>query len=217
MCSRAFYTLHIFLIFLLCKHGSSFYNCYANNCRARTTSSMLIFGGGPIKAPEIPELIALIEKTNRGLIKDRNDEIIKIMNTISTNNANKVQLGKCEGEWELLWTTEKETLFFIANGLFGSSCLEVSQSINFGTSTIKNLIKFDSNREFSVLGDLSVDKSNPRRINFKFKRADISIPPIPTLSLPPVGAGWFDNIYCNDIYRLSSDIRGDYLISKRKV
>lgn len=191
-------------------------NSHFNPINQAKRVNMKIFGGGPIKAPELKRVIELVEQSRRGLIKDKNEEIIQMMNAIGANNK-KVILEKGEGDWELIWTTEKETLFFISKGLFGAKCLQVSQSIDLKTNQINNLITFDRDRKFSVLGDLSTDKSNTKRINFKFKRADIIIPPIPTLSLPPVGEGWFDNIYCNDMYRLSKDIRGDYLISKRIV
>ena len=80
-------------------------------------------------------------------------------------------------------------------------------------------ILYLDNREFSVLGDVAIAAPGsiqpPNRVNFKFKTASLKIPPFINVNLPPVGEGWFDNIYVNDRYRLSKDIRGDYLISKR--
>jgi hypothetical protein len=66
-----------------------------------------------------------------------------------------------------------------------------------------------------VIGSIAKDSSVNSRINFKFEKAVIKIPPFPTVTLPPVGSGWFDNVYANEKYRLSKDIRGDYLISRR--
>ena len=126
--------------------------------------------------------------------------------------------------WELLWTTEKETLFFAKYGLFGESVTRISQTIDINSGYLNNLIEFNGDRYFSVIGKIRVDTGSEmggsrigagRRIFFDFKKAKLAIPPIPVITLPPVGKGWFDTLYVNDRYRLSKDIRGDYLLSRR--
>lgn len=179
-----------------------------------------VFGGGNIRADNIPKLLKLIETSEKGLLKDSNDEIIKIINSIETKNAQFIEndgllLSKIDGDWELLWTTEKETLFFIQNGLFGNAVSGIVQSIDFKNEALNNLIKFKNGREFSVKGKINVDLKERKRVNFKFTSASLLVPPFPKLSIPPIGKGWFDNVYVNDIYRLSKDIRGDYLVSKK--
>ena len=66
-----------------------------------------------------------------------------------------------------------------------------------------------------MLGDINIDIDRSTRINFTFQKALLRIPPLPQLSLPPVGKGWFENVYVNEKYRLSRDVRGDYLLSQR--
>eukprot|EP01036_Dinobryon_divergens_P028482 gene28483-37433_t len=179
-----------------------------------------VFGGGNIRADNIPRLLKLIETSEKGLLKDSNDEIIKIINSIGTKNAQFIDndvllLNKIDGDWELLWTTEKETLFFIQNGLFGNAVSGIVQSIDVKNEALNNLIKFKNGSEFSVKGKINVDLKERKRVNFKFTSASLLVPPFPKLSIPPIGKGWFDNVYVNDFYRLSKDIRGDYLVSKK--
>ena len=180
-----------------------------------------LFGGGIIRGDSIPQLLKLIETSEKGLLKDNNDEIIKIINSTEIKNSQFIDndgslLNKINGDWELLWTTEKETLFFIQNGLFGNAVSGIVQSINVKDEALNNLIKFKNGSEFSVKGKINVDLKERRRVNFKFTSASLLVPPFPKLSIPPIGKGWFDNVYVNDLYRLSKDIRGDYLVSKKK-
>ena len=55
---------------------------------------------------------------------------------------------------ELLWTTEKETLFFINKGLFGKAVTNVYQTIDLQQGLLNNLIEFESDRVFSVVGTI---------------------------------------------------------------
>jgi len=179
-------------------------------------------GGGPVRGDQLPSILNLIESSRQGLNPQNKEAIIAMMNIVENQNAAFVQKDrsfrdKVSGKWELLWTTEKETLLFIDKGLFGKKVTLVSQTIDFKTNQINNLIEFEDGREFSVLGKLSDDNIDQRRVNFEFTKASIKIPPIPKLSIPPIGKGWFDNIFCNDKYRLSRDIRGDYLVSRKIV
>jgi len=68
-------------------------------------------------------------------------------------------------------------------------------------------------KEFSVLGRISTE-SKSRRVNFVFEKAIVRFQPF-NVVLPPVGKGWFDTLYVNENFRLSRDVRGDYLISKK--
>jgi hypothetical protein len=166
---------------------------------------------------KVPGLIALAETTKRGLISSSNAEIMQLVDDIESQNVEQsFQKKQVNGEWELLWTTEKETLFFAKNGLFGKPVSRIAQTIDLDAQFINNLILFEGEREFSVLGSLnmSAEKKEGRKLDFSFESATLKIPPL-SLKLPPVGKGWFENVFVNDQYRLSKDIRGDYLISKR--
>ena len=182
------------------------------------TYEVYAMGGGPVRGDKLPKLISFVENSQRGMITSYNNEIISLFKTIESDNENSrlsKRLVLVDGKWELLWTTEKETLFFLKYGLFGKPVSNIYQDINIDEKTINNQILFEGDREFSVLGDINIDIDRSTRINFTFQKALLRIPPLPQLSLPPVGKGWFENVYVNEKYRLSRDVRGDYLLSQR--
>lgn len=219
-------TLFAIIIILACclvqlKSFCSSLSSHVSIARYRPCNHLKM-GGGPIRGDQLPSILNLIESSRQGLNPQNKESIIAMMNIVENQNAAFIQKDrsfrdKVSGKWELLWTTEKETLFFINKGLFGKKVTLVSQTIDFKTNQINNLIEFEDGREFSVLGKLSDDNIDKRRVNFEFTKASIKIPPIPKLSIPPIGKGWFDNIFCNDKYRLSRDVRGDYLVSRKIV
>ena len=54
------------------------------------------------------------------------------------------------------------------------------------------------------------------RCAFSFTSAALRRPaPAAPLSLPPVGAGWFDNVYVDRELRVARDSRGDTLVVER--
>mmetsp|Transcript_21313 Transcript_21313/g.29318 ORF Transcript_21313/g.29318 Transcript_21313/m.29318 type:complete len:210 (+) Transcript_21313:1-630(+) len=183
-------------------------------------SSALYMGGGIVRGDSLPQLIKLIENSNKGVITNDRAQVVELIEMIGDKNSafitNDATIStRVSGNWELLWTTEKETLFFIKNGLFGRKVTSVMQSIDFKDNKIQNIIKFQNDGDFSVTGAISTSSTMRNRINFNFTDASILFPPFSRIFFPPVGKGWFDNIFVNDKYRLSKDIRGDYLISKK--
>lgn len=187
-----------------------------------SSCSRLHMGGGPIRANSLPRLIDLVRPTQRGAetTTEAKEEIIALIDSIEEQQASFVQrdakfLDKCNGVWELLWTTEKETLFFQKSGLFGASVTNIVQEIDTKNNKLTNLIAFDGGREFRVEGSVAPDPAISNQLNFKFQSATLLIPPFINLRIPPVGSGWFRNVYANQEYRLSRDVRGDYLVSRR--
>ena len=151
-------------------------------------------GGGPIRGDKLPKLISLAEFSDLGLITSNNADIISLMGVIAEENTERSFPSKLvDGKWELLWTTEKETLFFAKNGLFGKPVSGITQTIDIGEGSINNLIEFEGERSFSVLGSIVLNKDTKegRKVDFKFQSATVTIPPLPSITLPPVGAGWF--------------------------
>lgn len=163
------------------------------------------FGGGPIRGDKIPLLLSLIDGSNFGVVQDNVDEIVGLIDQISSENKMR-RLQSVQGDWRLLWTTEKEILFFAKNGLFGKEVTTIVQSLDLKENQLTNSIKFKGNREFSVKGSIRSKIDN--RIDFKFDALALTIPPLPTLNLPPVGQGYFDTLYVNEQFRFSKDIRG---------
>ncbi len=66
--------------------------------------------------------------------------------------------------------------------------------------------------EGAFLVNSSLDWVGDGRTDFKFSGASIKLPKGRSLDLPPVGKGWFKSVYCDGKYRLSRDVRGDYLV-----
>jgi len=209
----------VLLLLIVLLLSISTIQCYQRNHHHQQQRGDLRMAGGPIRGDVLPKLITLTSLSNRGLIKDNNNDIIEIMDQIATTNeryikSDKNLINKVKGNWKLLWTTEKETLFFAEKGLFGNKVTDIRQVIN--DNSINNIIEFENNAEFTVLGDIDT-KSDIGRVNFKFKQAKLILPPFINVNIPPIGSGWFDNIYVNEKYRLSKDVRGDYLISQRLI
>ena len=53
------------------------------------------------------------------------------------------------------------------------------------------------------------------KVNFTFLSAGLKFSNGFTLPVPPVGKGWFENIYVGERYRVARDSRGDTLIVER--
>lgn len=179
----------------------------------------IYMGGGVVRGDKLPQLITLINKNPR-FEKSKNNEIISLIDQIAFENENLVKKDqyreKVNGNWKLLWTTEKETLFFIANGLLGSKTEEIIQTIDIENRILQNRIYFENNKEFNVNGVIEEDNLRYQRINFKFSSASVKLGwIIPEIKIPPLGKGWFDTLYINNRYRISKDVRNDYIVCER--
>ena len=153
----------------------------------------------------------LAEGSNRGVDASANAEIVAAIDQLRASyTPSPASVDLVEGEWELLWTTERETLFLSRAGLLGNRCLSVRQSIS--RDSLRNSILFDRDASFEVEGDVSREGI---RSYFKFRRATLRLPPLVRLPLPPVGKGWFDTVYVDRNLRVSFDVRGDYLVCRR--
>lgn len=116
--------------------------------------------------------------------------------------------------WELLWTTEKETLFILKNaGLFGTSAGPVYQVVDMQAGYLQNVITFPPEGAFVV--NSSVAPVGQQRVDFQFNAAGLHLPEGRRLGLPPFGKGWFDNLYLDQDLRISVDSRGDTLVTRR--
>ena len=81
-------TVLLLLIVLLLSLISTI-ECYQRNHHhhhQRIRGDQIMMGGGPIRVDVMPKLITLTSLSNRGLIKDNNNDIIEIMNQIETTN-----------------------------------------------------------------------------------------------------------------------------------
>ena len=122
------------------------------------------------------------------------------------------------GQWELIYTTEKEVNFFRTSWPF-AKVGSITQDLDpYKTELINNSINFEGGGEFLVTGGvfLADGDSEYDRVNFKFEGA-VAKGWGKELTLPPVGAGWFDTMFCDKEYRLSQDSRGDWSVFKKLV
>ena len=205
----------LFCLFLQCNG----YMKTSSSTHCSSTHLNLFFDRRTSPSNDLKKLILLVENADKGLDKSNQKEVVLMMETIVNKSRNsresKIDKKKLEGTWDLMYTTEKETLFFYKNGLFGAKCTAIRQSIDFDNSLINNLIVFDKGREFSVCGNINTGKDQPARTNFKFASASLKLSDNFKLNVPPVGEGWFDTLYVDSSYRISYDVRGDWLLSKR--
>jgi len=131
--------------------------------------------------------------------------------------------------WELVWTTEKETLA-IADTIGpllrrGTPTGGIFQVIDVPRSSLQNVITFPPGDGAFVVdstceADAEGDAANPSRLNFKFVSARLdAYGKEGWLRFPPVGAGWFDTVWLDrgGGWRAARDVRGDTLVVRRVV
>ena len=167
---------------------------------------------------DIHTALDLARETNRGVnagplererVERAVDEVVALNPTPSQNNSHASQ-----GRWRLKYTTEKETLWLLGKG----ADVEAFQTIDNERATLVNEVIFGANSGgqpviFRV--DASTEIASPTRVNFKFVSASLTLSNGWRIPIPPVGAGWFDNIYVVDGIRVSRDSRGDTLVCER--
>ena len=172
-------------------------------------AAVLALALAPTTRSLLRKIQTLAEPTHRGIDTSFNDEIMAAIDLLRSS-APQISPEMIEGTWELLWTTERETLFLAKSGLLGNRCTSVQQAIS--RDRIRNSVFFERGASFEVEG--SISRAGPRT-SFKFRTARLRLPPFVDLPLPPVGQGWFDTVYADRELRVSLDIRGDYLICRR--
>ncbi|CAM9925546.1 unnamed protein product, partial [Choristocarpus tenellus] len=55
-------------------------------------------------------------------------------------------------------------------------------------------------------------KETGARVNFKFTSCKAKYGSL-TVPLPPIGKGWFENVYLDEDFRVSKDVRGDVQVA----
>ena len=79
---------------------------------------------------------------------------------------------------------------------------------------VKLIVTFPPGGAFAVDSTLATVPGKPARLAFRFTAARL-ITPTRSLTLPPVGQGWFDTVYLDGTYRVARDVRGDPLVVRR--
>ena len=119
------------------------------------------------------------------------------------------------GEWECLWTSEKELNFLAGAGLFGDDWKRTYQVIDVPQGRLNNYILFDNDGDLTVGSIIEPDPNEGSKFNIQFDEASLSWKGLVKLNIPPVGSGWGELLYLDQDLRLQRDIRGDLLLGQR--
>ena len=190
-------------------------------CIALLPSSTLAFflknlaRSEPRNSALLPELERLIAASDSGIDGSYEESIKDTMVEISKSREGD-QRESLPGRWELIFTTEKEVNFFKTSWPFAEVSLITQRLDITDEKFVNNVIGFKGGAEFAVTGSAGpVDGDNEYdRVAFEFTSAKAVVWGV-EISLPPLGTGWFDTMYCDDTYRLSRDSRGDWSVFKR--
>jgi hypothetical protein len=178
--------------------------------------ALLFFQKPTVKRnPLIPDLETLIEESKNGVEKTREDDVKLLMIAISESRQGD-QRESLPGQWELVYTTEKEINFFKTSWPF-AKVSSITQDLDlYESGVVDNFINFEGGGQFAVTGKVmpADGDSEYDRVAFEFTSAVVSGWG-KKLSLPPTGAGWFDTMFCEEEYRLSTDCRGDWSVFRR--
>lgn len=121
------------------------------------------------------------------------------------------------GEWECIWSSEKEINFLVGSGLFGDKWKRTYQVIDIPKGRLENYILFDNDGDLSVGSTIEPDPEQGSRFNIQFKEASLSWKGLVKINLPPIGRGWGELLYLDEDIRLQRDIRGDLILAQRVV
>ena len=154
--------------------------------------------------------------TNRGVDARPGDRerveraVDEAVASASTPTPNETRAS--HGRWKLAYTTEKETLWLLGKG----SDVEAYQTIDSDRCTLVNEVIFGGDGNPAIFRvDATTEIVDATRVNFKFSSASLTLANGWRIPIPPVGAGWFDNVYVVDGIRVSRDSRGDTLVCER--
>ena len=203
--------------FLLKTHGSradALNFTRANSRRVLSRASHVV--AASTSSSRLDELIASCRDDNRGVGSTRRGEIESMIDKLllleEDNESKKTKNtddSRLSARWKLLWTSEQETLFLLEK--FNNS--NAYQTIDVRAKTLSNTVEFGGGNTCLVESEIEI--ADERKVEFKFVSAGLKFSNGFTLPVPPVGKGWFDNVYVSDEYRVARDSRGDTLIVER--
>jgi hypothetical protein len=204
--------------FLLKTHGSradALNSTRANSRRVLSRASYVV--AASTSSSRLDELIAAtcrddnlgVGSTRRGEIESMIDKLLLLEEENESKKTKNTDDSRLSARWKLLWTSEQETLFLLEK--FNNS--NAYQTIDVRAKTLSNTVEFAGGNTFLV--DSEIEIADERKVKFKFVSAGLKFSNGFTLPVPPVGKGWFDNVYVSDEYRVARDSRGDTLIVER--
>jgi hypothetical protein len=158
----------------------------------------------------------LARSKNRGVDADEDArrEIERAIDALAdvTEDAPRNE-RRSNGRWRLEYTTEKETRFLL--GLEPAST-RAYQTIDGDARRLRNEVMYQrGNTEIVFTVDASIETVSEKRVRFAFTSASIRFGDFFRVPIPPVGEGWFENVYVDEDIRVSRDSRGDTLVCVR--
>lgn len=203
-----------FLLKTHCSRADALNFTRANSRRVLSRASHVV--AASTSSSRLDELIASCRDDNRGVGSTRRGEIESMIDKLllleEDNESKKTKNtddSRLSARWKLLWTSEQETLFLLEK--FNNS--NAYQTIDVRAKTLSNTVEFAGGNTFLVESEIEI--ADERKVEFKFVSAGLKFSNGFTLPVPPVGKGWFDNVYVSDEYRVARDSRGDTLIVER--
>jgi hypothetical protein len=204
--------------FLLKTHGSradALNSTRANSRRVLSRASYVV--AASTSSSRLDELLIAtcrddnlgVGSTRRGEIESMIDKLLLLEEENESKKTKNTDDSRLSARWKLLWTSEQETLFLLEK--FNNS--NAYQTIDVRAKTLSNTVEFAGGNTFLV--DSEIEIADERKVKFKFVSAGLKFSNGFTLPVPPVGKGWFDNVYVSDEYRVARDSRGDTLIVER--
>ena len=183
------------------------------------------FGRGSDTKKAKEEVLRLAREQRRGVGHSPEDRA-EMETAVDALIASRVNGGRrantrptvLTADWRLAWTSENETLFLLEKfpgGTGGAPITQAYQRIDVDAGTLSNEVVFSNGNAFVV--DSVIEVTDETRVEFRFTAAalNLSAPVETSVSLPPFGQGWFDNVYVDGELRVARDSRGDTLVVVR--
>jgi len=166
------------------------------------------------------ELFDLAEKSRGGIEVLEELDQARLMDIILNDlpalnpTPEPARSSEFSGQWDCLWTTEKELNFAVDKGLFGLPWRRTYQNIDIRNGKLLNIIEFDGGA-LIVNSLIESDAEEGSRFNFAFNSCSVRWRGI-EVPLPPVGKGWGELLYLDNEIRIQRDVRGDLLVARKR-
>lgn len=192
---------------------------------ARPPSAMLTFSRVAAAKKELRSLVDRSRRgTDAGVPRKAVEAAVDALIEAAGPGRKPATAQEVSATWRLTWTSEKEVLWLIARApsLFNTTVGDVLQSLDLradpAAGTLSNAVEFPPAGLFLVASTAAVAagraRADPLRVDFRFTAASLDCP-LGLVPLPPVGKGWFDNVWADSDLRIARDVRGDTLICAR--
>jgi len=161
-------------------------------------------------------LRTLLARSNRGVDADEEARraIERAIDALADDGDDgRTNERRAHGRWRLEYTTEKETLFLLG---LDRAATRAYQTIDGDAGRLRNEVIYQrGNTEIVFTVDASIETVSEKRVRFAFTSASIRFGDSVRVPIPPVGEGWFENVYVDEDIRVSRDSRGDTLVCVR--